>query len=257
MKRIMAASLCLCAFVACGGDSAPSTTPPVAATPTPPSPAPEPEPLGVPSGLRIAASGEDFIEWTWNEVEGADGYDVQFSSNEAFTSEDEIIARTEEQLSYRREGLTGGVNAYLRVRSASGSGDDRITSDWSAVSVGTTEQAPSAPNTLFGAGTWLVGSEIEPGRYFTNPGRGCYWERLSGLGGTSDDRIANDFVSGGGRQLVEVARDDVGFSNDADCGTWRSIGRSTLGLPGGTMASETIEANRLLYEAHRGRRRPH
>ena len=478
-----------------------------------------------PTGLRVSDRGEDFIEWSWNAVERADGYDVQFSPNEAFTSEDEIIARTGEELSYRRGGLSAGTSAHLRVRSASGSGDDRITSDWSthvtgmtaapqptpppaptglrvsdrgenfiewewravpdvdgylaefslsaaftgserrfetvetslrierldpdtdgylrvlsfvgsgsdrvrgawsSVSVGTTERAPSSPSTRFGSGTWLVGSDIEPGRYFTNPDRGCYWERLSGLGGTSDDRItndfisfdstqvivdidpsdvafstneacgtwdqspvsppaagtippgtwlvgqvesgryftnprdgcywerlsglggtsddriandfisfdsaqvivdidpsdvafstnedcgmwdqspvsppdagtippgiwlvgrqvepgvyevdagdgcywerlsgfggtsddriANDFVSDGGRQSVEIARGDVGFSNDAACGTWRSIGGSTLGLPGGPMASETIEANRLLHEAHRDRRKPH
>ena len=106
-------------------------------------------------------------------------------------------------------------------------------------------------------GIWLVGRQVEPGVYEVDAGDGCYWERLSGFGGTSDDRIANDFVSDGGRQSVEIARGDVGFSNDAACGTWRSIGGSTLGLPGGPMASETIEANRLLHEAHRDRRKPH
>ena len=104
-----------------------------------------PEPRAVPTGLRISSSGEDFIEWIWNAVEGADGYDVQFSPNEAFTSEDEVIARTGEELSYRREDLAAGTSAYLRVRSASGSGDDRITSDWSTYVTGTTAEPPPPP----------------------------------------------------------------------------------------------------------------
>ena len=507
------------------------------AAPEPPIPPPP-----VPTELRVSDRGEDFIEWSWDPVDGVSGYDVQFSTNETFSDESEIIARTVVQVSYRRDGLEEETDAYLRVRSAAGTGEDRVTSDWSthvsgmtlaaappppeapatptglrvsaetadsitwtwnavagaqgylvqistdemfedmfggddryAVSIetsytavdlepdttlyvrvaagvltaatpslnpedyllsawttpamGMTAAAPPPPptsRTSFGAGTWLVGADIEPGRYFTNPDRGCYWERLSGLGGasddritndfisfdstqlivdidpsdvafstneacgtwdqspvsppaagtippgtwlvgqveagryftnppdgcywerlsglggtsddriandfisfdpaqvivdihpsdvafstnedcgmwdqspvsppdagtippgiwlvgrqvepgvyevdagdgcywerlsgfggTSDDRIANDFVSDGGRQLVEIARRDVGFSNDVDCGTWRSTGRSTLGLPRGTMASETMEANRLLHEAHRERRKPH
>ena len=446
MNRIVAVSICICALVGCGGDGAPTTSPPPAPTPAPPAPPapPPPVPPAAPSGLRISASGEDFIEWTWNAVEGANGYDVQFSPNEAFTSEDEIIARTGEELSYRRQGLAASTSAYLRVRSASGSGDDRITSDWSthvtgmtaapeptipppaaptglrvsdrgenflewewravpdvdgyvaefslsatftdsertfetietslrierldpdtdgylrvlsfvgtgsdrvrgewsSVSVGTTEQAPSSPNARFGSGTWLVGSEIEAGRYFTNPGDGCYWERLSGLGDTLGDIIANefiafdspqeivdiaqsdlafstnadcgiwdqspvspppsgtippgtwlvggqvqpgiyeaeaedgcywerlsrfggriddildnDFVSGGGRQLIEIEPGDVGFYSNEGCGTWRSANGTTSGaLLGRGTKSETIEVNRLLHEARRDRRRPH
>ena len=106
-------------------------------------------------------------------------------------------------------------------------------------------------------GIWLVGRQVEPGVYEADAGDGCYWERLSGFGGTSDDRIANDFVSNGGRQLVEIARGDVGFSNDVDCGTWRVVVGAAASLPGGTTASGTIEADRLLHEAHRDRRRPH
>ena len=401
-------------------------------------------PPPAPTGLRVSDRGEDFIEWTWNAVEGADGYDVQFSPNEAFTSEDEIIPRAVGELSYRREGLPASTNAYLRVRSSSGSGDARITSDWSthvtgttaapeptippppaptglrvsdrgedfiewewrpvpdvdgyvaefsltatftgsgrtletletslridrldpntdgylrvlsfmgsgpdrvqgewsSVSVGTTEQAPLSPNTRFGFGTWLVGSDIEPGRYFTNPDDACYWERLSGLSGAVADIIANefigfdslqeivdidpsdlafstdedcgtwdqspesppsagtippgtwlvggqvepgvyeadaadgcywerlsgfggsvvddvldnDFVSGGGRQLVEIGRGDVGFSTNENCGTWRAVGNATGVRLRDATAFEAIEANRRLHEAHRDRHRPH
>ena len=337
-------------FSGCGNGT-PTTSPPPTPAPVPPAPAPPPsppapDPPAVPSGLHVSASRETFIEWTWSAVEGASGYDAQFSTNEAFTAADEVIARAAGEVSYRREGLAAGTSAFLRVRAASGTGDGRITSEWSDHVVGMTAAPrpippPTTERTSFGAGTWLVGSEIEPGRYFTNPRAGCYWERLSGLGGTLadtianefigfdspqeivdiapsdrafdadedcgtwdqtpepsppagtippgtwlvggqiapgvyevdagdgcywerlsgfggrgiDDVLANDFVSGGGRQLVEIAPDDVGFSNDVDCGTWRAIGSATAGLPGGTMASETLEANRKFHEAHRDRRR--
>ena len=91
---------------------------------------------------RISSSGEDFIEWIWNAVEEADGYDVQFSVNEVFTDEAEIIARTAQELVYRRQDLAAETSAYVRVRSASGSGDDRITSDWSAHVTGMTAEPP-------------------------------------------------------------------------------------------------------------------
>ena len=129
----------------CGGDSPAPSAPAPAPTPAP---TPAPEPPGVPTGLQVSASGEDFIEWRWNAVEGADGYDVQFSANEAFTAEDEIIARTAEELSYRREGLAAGTSAYLRVRSTAGTGEDRSESDWSANVTGMTDAPqPTIPPT--------------------------------------------------------------------------------------------------------------
>ncbi len=119
--------------VACGGDGSTPTTP---APAPPPAPQPAPEPPAVPTGLTIADSGAGFIEWAWDAVEGVSGYDVQFTTNRAFTDEAEIIPRTAEQTSYRREDLMAGSSGYLRVRSAAGTGDERVTSDWSA-SVGT------------------------------------------------------------------------------------------------------------------------
>ncbi len=137
---------------ACGDeDSAPPTTP---APPPPPQPDPEPdpEPPAVPTGLRINASGEDFIEWTWTAVAEVSGYDVQYSADEAFSDDDDVIARTTEQTTYRRDGLAPGTSGYLRVRSAGGTGEDRITSDWSTHVTGMTMAAapelPPAPANL-------------------------------------------------------------------------------------------------------------
>ena len=136
---------------ACGDEEVPTPTtpaPPPPAPPPAPEPEPEPEPTpeapAVPVGLRISATGLDFVEWSWTPVEGVSGYDAQFSANEAFTDEDEIIARTAEEISYRRDGLDPETSAYLRVRAAAGTGEDRITSDWSTHVTGMTE-APEPP----------------------------------------------------------------------------------------------------------------
>ena len=103
-------------------------------------------PPPVPTGLRVTASGPDFIEWSWTPVAGVSGYDVQFSVNEALTDEEEIISLPGGQVSYRREGLAVPMRGYLRVRSVTGSGQDRITSLWSAPATGSTFGGPDQPN---------------------------------------------------------------------------------------------------------------
>ena len=137
---------------ACGDEDVPTPTTPAPTPPAPPpAPAPEPEPEptpeppAVPVGLRISASEVDFIEWSWSAVEGVSGYDVQYSANEAFTDADEEIARTAEQISYRRENLEAETNHYLRVRSAAGTGDGRVTSGWSTHVTGMTPAATPPP----------------------------------------------------------------------------------------------------------------
>ena len=138
-NRCQAVTAAVLLSLGCGGDTSTTSTVPAL---VPPPPAPPPLPPAAPGGLHVSASGEDFVEWAWNAVEDATGYDVQFSRTEAFTGEDEIIARAAEELSYRREGLAPGTSAHLRVRAASGSGEDRITSDWSSQVTGMTLEPP-------------------------------------------------------------------------------------------------------------------
>ena len=76
-------------------------------------------------------------------------------------------------------------------------------------------------NPTFSAGQFLIGSQMPAGRYFTVAKSGCYWERQSGLGGSSDEILANDFVSFDAAQLiVDIKATDVAFETDADCGAW-------------------------------------
>ena len=179
---------------ACGDEDVPTPTTPAPTPPAPPpapepEPEPTPEPPAVPVGLRISASGVDFIEWSWSAVEGVSGYDVQYSANEAFTDEDEEIARTAEQISYRRENLEAETNHYLRVRSAAGTGDGRVTSGWSTHVTGMTPAATPPPPVAPAAPANLKVSDT--GEDFIE----WTWDRVAGAAGyiaqfSTDSRFA-------------------------------------------------------------------
>ena len=97
-----------------------------------------------PTGLHVAETGGDFIEWRWNAVTGAEGYEVQFSEDGRFTSEDpsqDVGA----ELTYRRSELDYDTRGYLRVRAYAGSGADRLSSAWTEAAAGLTSPAPPPP----------------------------------------------------------------------------------------------------------------
>ncbi len=78
--------------------------------------------------------------------------------------------------------------------------------------------AAASPAIAFADGTHVVGADIQPGTYRTRVGSDyCYWERLSGFGGTLDETIANDITVG--PAVVTISASDVGFSS-TNCGTW-------------------------------------
>ncbi|MCO5176278.1 MAG: hypothetical protein M9890_04785 [Thermomicrobiales bacterium] len=77
---------------------------------------------------------------------------------------------------------------------------------------------PGPDATTFTDGSWTVGKDIEAGTYRSGAsGVMCYWERLSGFGGTIDDIIANDINTG--RAVVSIDASDTGFFSEG-CGTW-------------------------------------
>lgn len=95
-------------------------------------------------------------------------------------------------------------------------------------------------------GMWLIGSQVSPGTYRTTAQDGCYWERLRDFGGNLSGIIANDFVSGGGPQLVTIGSGDTGFDTNDKCGTWtRSTGQTTEAEP--TISIADIDRNRRLH----------
>ena len=88
-------------------------------------------------------------------------------------------------------------------------------------------QPHCGPQTTFGPGQYLVGTDIAAGSYYTDPGGGCYWERLRGLGGTVSDIIAKEFIGhNAGQEVVDILPSDLAFGTRAACGTWFDSPRS-------------------------------
>ena len=238
--------------VACGDEEVPApTTPaptPPAPTPTPPPPEPEPAPEApaVPVGLRVSASGMDFIEWSWTAVEGASGYDVQYSANEAFTAEDETIARTAEEISYRREGLEAGASAFLRVRAAAGTGEERVTSDWSTHVTGMTAEpepelppAPAAPANLR---LKERGSDFLEWEWDEVAGADGYQSEFSTDGSSFGAQASHSGVSNTSRRVANLAAESAGHLRvrsytgsgtgaDTVHGDWSASDRQTTDEP--------------------------
>ncbi len=86
----------------------------------------------------------------------------------------------------------------------------------------TPTSAPTATPTPsyahFGDGTYQVGKDIQPGTYRTRVASPtCYYERLSGFGGTTDEIIANNLTDA--PAVITIAPSDKGFHSER-CGTW-------------------------------------
>ena len=126
--------------------------------------------------------------------------------------------------------LVGGLFSTLAVPVALG---DSHRSQ-SAVSVGRSDPNPIAAVSLydlsvepaFSNGTFVVGTDIQPGTYRTRVGStGCYWERLSGFGGTTGEIIANDYTNA--TAVVTISPTDKGFSSSG-CGMWTTDLSATI-----------------------------
>ena len=80
----------------------------------------------------------------------------------------------------------------------------------------------SLPEPVFGAGTHVVGQDVDPGTYetgiVTTP-LGCEWERLSGTSGAPEDVIAGGEVAN--HDVVEIMSNDAVF--DTNCDAWYDL----------------------------------
>ena len=101
----------------------------------------------------------------------------------------------------------------------------------------------AAPRDSFGAGQWIVGDEVPPGRYFTDPAPYCRWNRRSGFSiGNVAAQVAfvpfesppdHDFIAGrelrfdSGQEIVDIHPSDAAFRTNAECGEWRPEPRDT------------------------------
>ena len=97
-----------------------------------------PPPLGVPMP-RMSDSGPDFIEWSWEAVAGAQGYQVQVADSEAGLEMATPVATTETS---HRVDAEPEMEMYIRVRSAVLL-PAPMASEWSDAVMGMSEVAPT------------------------------------------------------------------------------------------------------------------
>lgn len=71
--------------------------------------------------------------------------------------------------------------------------------------------------TSFPDGTYIVGTDMDPGTYRSTGQQGCYWARLSNFGGGLDGIITNDNTDTAA--IVTIQPGDKGFQSNG-CGTW-------------------------------------
>jgi hypothetical protein len=73
--------------------------------------------------------------------------------------------------------------------------------------------APTEDHSLVRPGTYMVGTDIQPGLYIGSAGSdimdSCYWARLNNLTGNIDSILAND--NGIGQYYVEILPSDMAF----------------------------------------------
>ena len=112
-----------------------------------------PDQVATPTGLHVSATTTGSVTWSWDPVGGADGYQVQYSRNDAFTATDPITDLAAAVLSFRIEELQPGTSHYLRVRAFVEAGGTQRGSPWSEHVTGMTDGPPPAPTGLRVAAT--------------------------------------------------------------------------------------------------------
>jgi hypothetical protein len=213
-----AIALLMCVTVlGCGGDSNDSRTPNSPSAPTTPAATRIIElegelnfgDVGIGSAaektIRIVNRGNDTLAVTG--LSGLNAFTANWTSGNILSNQwRDITVRfvpTAEQ----------SYNGTMTVNANHTSGGNTMTISARGIRTG--------PRTQFGAGMHLVGTDIAPGRYFSDPSSGCYWARLSGLGGTLGEILSNEFIGSNARQwIVDIRASDRAFESDSDCGIW-------------------------------------
>ena len=132
---------------ACGDEEVPAPTTPTPPPAPPPAPEPTPEPTGpaTPENLRVTGTTSNSITWSWNAVEGALGYQGQFSTDATFTDTDPTFIVVAPATSHTVSNLSGSMTGHFRVRSGTGTSLTDLTySEWTEGVTGTTAAPPPA-----------------------------------------------------------------------------------------------------------------
>jgi hypothetical protein len=159
-------------------------------------------------------------------------------------------ATTNSNGEYRFESVTEG-NANLAA-SASGYGEERrgvFVNGTNTLNFTLQRTGPSSGG--FGPGRWIVGTDIQPGRYFTDPDAGCEWEREVSSGViTANDRWARDAE----QLIVDILPGDRAFRTNAACRTWSTSNRGgTDGrIPPGIWLRQQVGSGEFESEVENG-----
>lgn len=192
------------------GAAAPSQAPVqnLASTPTPtpkpatPTPTPKPVFATFHDGIHKVGAG-DIQPGTYRTRSGSTG--CYFARLKGFgNSVDDIIAN---------ENTNGPAVVTIAATDAGFQSQNCAT--WTADLSQVTKS-----QTSFGEGTFIVGTDIQPGTYKSTGGQGCYYARLKGFGGSVDDIAANNNTDA--PAIVTVDAGDKGFIS-VRCGTWTKV----------------------------------
>ena len=96
-----------------------------------------------PANLRVTGQTSNSITWEWNAVEGATGYQSQFSGTSTFPTGStgrEFSTNTTRTVS----NLDAEADGYLRVRAYTGTQAEPVFGMWTEGQMGTTEEPPPA-----------------------------------------------------------------------------------------------------------------
>ena len=141
-------------------------------------------PPAVPAGLRIAGTTTDTMSLLWNDVPGADRYELQRDGNEVYSGY---------SASYTDTGLGGNTEFSYRIRAKNAAG----TSDWSAEVKGQTDLAPPAVP----VGLRITGTTIDT--------INLIWDDVPGADGYELHRDGSEVYSGSSASYT-----DTGLSDD-------------------------------------------
>ena len=125
------------AIWSCGGGAQPGPTPP---------PPVEASPPGVPQNVRVRDRGADFVEWQWDPVSGAAGYQVQVSvGDDDFDPPDEeaVLPANQTAAEFRDPELAPGTVVHLRVRAFAGSAGSPVYGPFSPTVPGLVAGSPA------------------------------------------------------------------------------------------------------------------
>jgi hypothetical protein len=126
----------------------------------------------------------------------------------------------------RLKNFTGGINSILANNNTNAPAVVTIRptdAGFNSQGCGTWAKdlsAITASNTSFGAGAYIVGTDMQPGTYRSSGGNNCYYERLRDFTGGMHSIIANGNTNN--PTIVTIAPTDAGFQSH-NCGTWTRL----------------------------------